>query len=163
MYRQAAEQLGRLLGERGFGLVYGGASIGLMGAVADAALAAGAPVLGVVPEVLRDAEVAHAGLTELHYVDSMHQRKALMAERADAFIALPGGFGTLDELMEIVTWRQLRIHAKPIVLVNTEQYFDGLLVFLDHAIKAGFIKAEHRAALLVVPTVEAAVALLGDV
>ncbi len=115
-YRAEASRLGRLLGERGLELVYGGASVGLMGAVADEALAAGARVVGVLPEVLREREIAHPGLTELHYVGSMHARKALMAERADAFVALPGGFGTLDEFLEIVTWALLGIHAKPCVM-----------------------------------------------
>ncbi len=149
-----------MIAGRGWGLVYGGASVGLMGAVADAALAAGAPVIGVLPEVLRDREVAHAGLTELIYVDTMHRRKALMAERADAFIALPGGFGTLDELFEILTWRQLGIHAKPIVLVNTLGYFDGLLRFADHAVEQGFVRAQHRGALQVATDAKAAMRLL---
>ncbi len=161
-YREEAARLGSLIAGRGWGLVYGGASIGLMAAVADAALAGGAPVTGVLPAVLRDREVAHAGLTELIDVDSMHQRKALMAERADAFVALPGGFGTLDELFEILTWRQLGIHAKPVVLVNTLGYFDALLRFADHAVEQGFVRAEHRAALQVVPHAEAAIALLAS-
>lgn len=159
-YRAAAGQLGTLLAKQGFGLVYGGACVGLMGAVADAALAGGAPVVGVLPEVLKDREVAHPGLTELHYVASMHERKAMMAGRASAFIALPGGFGTLDEFLEILTWAQLGIHAKPCVLVNTLGYYDGLLAFIEHAVMAGFIRAQHRGAIQVVTDAGAAVALL---
>jgi uncharacterized protein (TIGR00730 family) len=159
-YRQGATVLGKLLGERGFGLVYGGANCGLMGAVADAALAAGAPVIGVLPSVLKDREVAHPGLTELHYVDTMHERKALMAERADAFVALPGGFGTLDELLEVLTWKQLGIHSKPCVLVNTQGYFDGLLRFLDHAVAEGFLQPRHRAGVQVVADPGGSIALI---
>lgn len=140
--------------------MYGGASVGLMGLVADAALAGRAPVVGVLPAVLKDREIAHAGLTELHYVETMHARKALMAEHACAFVALPGGFGTLDELLEILTWAQLGIHAKPCVLVNTRGYFDGLLRFLEHAVSEGFVRPKHRARVLVAPDAEAAVALL---
>ena len=149
VYREEATGLGAWLAARGFGLVYGGASVGLMGAVADAALAGGAPVIGVLPAVLKDREIAHRGLTELHYVDTMHERKALMANRAGAFLALPGGFGTLDEFLEILTWAQLGLHAKPCVLVNTRGYFDGLLRFLDHAVAEGFIRDQHRATLQV--------------
>ncbi len=161
-YRAVAADLGTLIAGRGWGLVYGAASIGLMGAVADAVLAAGGPVVGVLPSVLQDKEVAHAGLTELVYVNSMHERKALMADRADAFVALPGGFGTLDELMEIVTWAQLGIHTKPIVLVNTRGYYDGLLAFLDHAVEHGFIRPAHRRSLQVVPDAEAAARMLAE-
>lgn len=156
VYRAEATRLGSLLAARGFGLVYGGASIGLMAAVADAALAGGAPVIGVLPSVLKDREVAHSRLTELHYVETMHQRKALMADRAAAFIALPGGFGTLDELLEILTWAQLGIHAKPCLLVNTRGYFDGLLRFLDHALTEGFIHPRHRTILQVARDAEGA-------
>ncbi len=159
-YRAEAARLGQLLGERGFTLVYGGASVGLMGAVADAALAVGAPVVGVLPEVLRNREVAHSGLTELHYVGSMHERKALMAERADAFLALPGGFGTLDEFIEIVTWALLGIHAKPCVLVNTLGYFDRLLALLDHAVAEGFARASARNLVLAAKNAEEALALV---
>ena len=159
-YRAEAARLGTLIAERGWGLVYGAASIGLMGAVADAVLAGGAPVVGVLPSVLRDKEVAHARLSELVYVETMHERKALMAGRADAFLALPGGFGTLDELMEILTWAQLGIHAKPIVLVNTLGYYDGLLAFLDHAVEHGFVRPAHRRTLQVVAGAEAAVEVL---
>ncbi len=161
VYSEQAARLGSLLAARRFGLVYGGASVGLMGALADAALAGGAAVIGVLPAALKDREIAHPGLTELHYVDTMHQRKALMADRADAFVALPGGFGTLDEFFEILTWRHLGIHAKPCVLVNIEGYFDGLLRFLDRAVAEEFVRAGQRATVQVVGDAEAAVGLLG--
>ncbi len=153
-YRQAAELLGRELGARGMGLVYGGASVGLMGALADAAVEAGAPVVGVLPSVLKDREIAHHRLTELHFVGSMHERKALMAARADAFLALPGGYGTLDEFLEILTWAQLGIHAKPCILINMRGFYDGLLAFLDHAVAEGFLQPRNRALLQVVASVE---------
>ncbi len=159
-YRAEATRLGQLLGERGFGLVYGGASVGMMGAVADAALAAGAPVVGVLPEVLREREIAHPGLAELHYVGSMHERKAQMAGRADAFVALPGGFGTLDEFLEIVTWALLGIHAKPCVLVNTGGYFGRLLGFLDYAVAEGFARSSARALVQVAEDAEGALAII---
>jgi len=129
--------------------VYGGASAGLMGAVADAALAGGAEVIGVLPEVLAGNEIAHAGLTRLELVATMHERKARMAELADAFLVLPGGYGTLEELLEVVTWAQLRLHAKPVILINTAGYWDGFLAFLDTAVAAGFLKARNRELLLV--------------
>ena len=160
VYLQQSTQLGTALAAAGFGLVYGGASVGLMGAVADATLAAGAPVVGVLPGVLKDREIAHGGLTELHFVGSMHERKALMADRAAAFLALPGGFGTLDEFLEILTWAQLGIHSKPCVLVNTQGFFDGLLGFLDHAVAEGFLKQPNRANIQVVATADAAIDLL---
>jgi uncharacterized protein (TIGR00730 family) len=155
-YLDAAKALGRELGARGMGLVYGGASVGLMGALADAALAAGAPVIGVLPAVLRDREIAHPGLSELHFVSTMHERKALMADRADAFLALPGGYGTLDEFLEILTWAQLGIHAKPCVLVNVLGFYDGLLRFLDHAVDQGFLQPRNRALIRVVTSVDEA-------
>lgn len=145
LYREAASQLGTLLAECGIGLVYGGANVGLMGVVADAALAGGGEVIGVLPRGLFDREVAHPGLTDLRLVGSMHERKALMAELADGFLALPGGIGTLDELFEIWTWAQLGIHAKPIGLLNLGGYFDPLLTFLDRQVAEGFLKASHRA------------------
>ncbi len=148
-YAAAAEALGALLAGRGLELVYGGASVGLMGVVADAALARGGKVFGVLPEVLADKERAHAGLTELRIVGSMHQRKALMAERADAFVALPGGFGTLDELFEILTWAQLGLHQKPIGLYDVEGFFAPLVAYLDHAAAERLLRPEHRAMLLV--------------
>ena len=144
-YAEAARETGRLLGERGLRLVYGGGRVGLMGAVADATLAAGGKVIGVMPRLLIEREVEHRGLTELHEVDSMHARKALMAARADAFLVLPGGFGTLDELCEILTWAQLGLHDKPIGLVNTGGYYDALLAFFDHAVQQGFVSAGSRA------------------
>jgi hypothetical protein len=144
LYLQAATELGRSIAERGYGLVYGGATVGVMGAVADAALAAGGVVVGVIPEVIREREIDHKGLTELHVVGTMHERKAMLAARADAFVALPGGYGTMDEFIEVVTWAQLRIHAKPCVLVNLGGFYDGLLAFLDHTVREGFIQPENR-------------------
>jgi len=143
-YLNAAQTLGGLIARRGYGLLYGGAIVGAMGAVADGALAAGGDVVGVIPEVIKEREIEHRGLTELHVVRTMHERKALLAERADAFVALPGGYGTMDEFIEIVTWAKLRIHAKPCVLVNLRGYFDGLLRFLDRAVAEGFIEAKDR-------------------
>jgi uncharacterized protein (TIGR00730 family) len=128
------------MADAGWGLVYGGTSIGLMGATADAALAGGVEVIGVLPQSLQDREIAHRGLTKLHLVGSMHERKALMASLSDAFIALPGGYGTLDEFFEIVTWAQLNMHSKPCILINTNGYFDFLLRFLDHAVKEEFVR-----------------------
>ena len=139
-----ARALGAALAAAGLDLVYGGASVGVMGAVADAALASGAEVIGVLPDVLAGKEIAHAGLTRLELVSTMHERKARMAELADAFLVLPGGYGTLEELLEVVTWAQLRLHAKPVILVNTAAYWDGLLKFLDSAVAAGFLKVKNR-------------------
>jgi uncharacterized protein (TIGR00730 family) len=136
--------LGKLLAERGIGLVYGGGHIGLMGVLADAALPLGGEVIGVIPQALVDKELAHSGLTELRIVSTMHERKALMADLADGFIALPGGFGTADELFEILTWAQLGIHTKPIALINVDGYFDGLLAWLDHTVREQLVRAEHR-------------------
>ncbi|HEY1498409.1 MAG TPA: TIGR00730 family Rossman fold protein [Acidobacteriaceae bacterium] len=144
MYLEAARDLGRMIAERGHGLLYGGATVGAMGAVADAALAAGGKVVGVIPEVIREREIDHRGLTEQHVVGTMHERKALLASRADAFVALPGGYGTMDEFIEIVTWAQLRIHAKPCVLVNVGGFYDGMLAFLDTCVAEGMIQAENR-------------------
>ena len=144
-----ADRLGTLLGERAIGLVYGGASVGLMGRLAGAALAAGGDVIGVIPRSLVDMEVAHTGLSELRVVDTMHERKALMADLADAFIALPGGIGTLDELFEVLTWAQLGLHTKPVGLLDRDGYFDSLLAFLDRAVSARFVQPVHRAMLLV--------------
>jgi uncharacterized protein (TIGR00730 family) len=144
VYLETACELGRAIAERSYSLVYGGATVGTMGALADAALAAGGTVVGVIPGVIIDLEIAHRGLTELHIVSTMHERKALMAERADAFIALPGGYGTLDEFIEILTWAQLRIHAKPCVMVNVGGYYDALLTFFDRAVKDGMLKAQNR-------------------
>lgn len=143
-YVAAAESVGKLLASRGVQLVYGGAKVGLMGLLADAALMEGGEVVGVIPEGLDRKEVIHGKLTELHVVKSMHQRKARMARLADAFIALPGGFGTLEELFEILTWAQLGLHRKPVALVNVAGYFDELLGFLDRASADGFLRPEHR-------------------
>lgn len=144
VYLEAADALGRLIASRGYGLVYGGATVGAMGAVAEGALAAGGEVVGVIPDVIKEREIEHRGLTELHVVRTMHERKALLASKADAFLALPGGYGTLDEFIEIVTWAQLRIHAKPCVLVNVSGFYDGLLTFLDQVVAAGLIQPEGR-------------------
>jgi uncharacterized protein (TIGR00730 family) len=156
---QAAKDLGHNIAISGMGLVYGGATVGLMGVLADAALKDGAEVIGVMPDVLTDREIAHRGLTKLHIVRTMHERKALMAEHADAFIALPGGYGTLDEFIEIVTWKQLKIHQKPCILLNINGYFDGFLAFLDHAVQQGFIKPENRTLIQIAESVESALAL----
>jgi uncharacterized protein (TIGR00730 family) len=139
-----ARSLGAAIAAAGLGLVYGGASAGLMGALADSALAAGAEVIGVLPDVLVGKEIAHPGLTSLELVPTMHERKARISELADAFIALPGGYGTLDEMLEAVTWAQLRIHSKPCLLVNTAGYWDGLIELIDRAVDGGFIKPENR-------------------
>jgi uncharacterized protein (TIGR00730 family) len=149
-YLGEAVALGRLLGKAGLGLIYGGARVGLMGALADAALANGGEVIGVIPRSLAAVEVAHAGLSRLYVVETMHERKALMAQEADAFVALPGGFGTLDEFFEILTWAQLGIHTKPCLMVNTGGYYDHLLSFLEVAIEEGFLKGENRAYIHVV-------------
>lgn len=143
-YRKAARALAQALVERGVGLVYGGASVGLMGAVADEVLARGGEAIGVIPQTLVDREIAHTGLSELHVVGSMHERKALMAERADGFIALPGGLGTLEETFEVLTWGQLGLHRKPIGLLDAEGYFSDLARFLDHSVAEGFTREEHR-------------------
>ena len=148
-YLAAARGLGAELANGGLELVYGGATVGLMGAVADAALAHGGEVFGVIPESIAAREIAHLGITKLSVVGSMHERKAQMAARADAFIALPGGFGTLDELFEILTWAQLGLHRKPVAVLNIASYFDGLLTFLDHAADEQLLRAEYRAMLLV--------------
>lgn len=149
VYREVAEQLGQLLARNGIELVYGGGHVGLMGAVADAALGAGGRVTGVMPQALIDREVGHKGLTEMHIVRTMHERKALMAKLADGFIALPGGYGTLDEFCEILTWAQLGIHAKPCGVLNTDGYYDALLALFDHGVEEGFVKSRHREMLVV--------------
>ncbi len=147
-YRAAAAELGALLAARNIGLVYGGGNIGLMGAIADAALARGGEVIGVIPHALVAREVAHAGLSDLRVVNSMHERKALMADLSGAFIALPGGYGTLEEFLEVVTWSQLGIHKKPCGLLNTEYYFDALIAMLDHAVQEEFLASKNRALVL---------------
>ena len=143
-YTDAAQQLGKALVSQGMGLVYGGGSIGMMTVVADAVLKEKGEVIGVIPHALSSKEFAHNGLTELHLVSSMHERKAMMAELSDAFIAMPGGFGTLDEFFEIITWAQLGLHTKPIGLLNVGGYFDLLLKFIDYMLRERFISAEHR-------------------
>jgi uncharacterized protein (TIGR00730 family) len=148
-YAAAADELGQLIGRSGWRLVYGGGRAGLMGRVADAALAAGAPTLGVIPRSLMVREVGHTGLGELLVVDTMHQRKQAMAEAADAFIALPGGIGTFEELFEVWTWRQLGYHDKPVGLLNVGGYYDGLLGFVDHSLGQAFISQEQHALLQV--------------
>ncbi|MGI8754548.1 MAG: TIGR00730 family Rossman fold protein [Acidimicrobiales bacterium] len=147
-HAEATRVFGRLLAARGIILVYGGGRVGLMGEVADAALAAGGSVTGVITRQLVDKEVGHTGLTELLVVDSMHERKLAMADRADAFVALPGGFGTLEELFEVVTWSQLGIHAKPVGLLDGTGFYRPLLAFLDSAVDAGFLRPAHRQILL---------------
>ena len=147
-YAAAAAELGHLLAARELDVVYGGASVGLMGVLADAALAAGGRVIGVIPTRLVEHEIAHAHLTELHVVETMHERKALMAELADAVIALPGGSGTLDELFELFTWKQLGLHRKPLGLLDVNGYWQPLLAFLEHAVNERFLRAEHFQTLL---------------
>ncbi|MBT9486138.1 MAG: TIGR00730 family Rossman fold protein [Rubrivivax sp.] len=143
-YAQAARDLGQAIASQGHGLVYGGGNVGLMGIVADAVLAAGGPVVGVIPEALVQREVGHQGLSEQFVVPDMHVRKRMMAERADAFIALPGGIGTLEELFEVWTWRQLRYHDKPIGVLNLAGFYDHLLRFMDHTVAQGFLDEVQR-------------------
>lgn len=149
VYADAARALARAIAGQGMKLVYGGGNIGLMGVLAEAALAAGGQVIGVTPKRLLEKEVVHRGLTELRVVDSMHERKALMAELSDAFIALPGGLGTFEETFEVLTWTQLGFHRKPCGLLNVAGFYDRLTAFLDHAVAERFLKAEHRAMVLV--------------
>jgi uncharacterized protein (TIGR00730 family) len=148
-YAHAAQALGRALADQGVRLVYGGASVGLMGTVADAALDAGGDVVGVIPQALVDREIAHPDVADLRVVGSMHERKALMADLADAFVALPGGMGTLDELFEIYTWIQLGLLSKPVGLLDVRSYYDHLVAFLDHAVAERFVTVEHREMLVV--------------
>lgn len=147
-YADSARCLGQALAEHGLGLVFGGGHIGLMGVLADAVLSAGGEAIGVIPQALVDRELAHRGLTELRVVRTMHERKAVMADLADAFVALAGGFGTADEFFEILTWSQLGLHAKPAGLLNTAGYFEPLLAWLDRAVAEGFLRTDHRALLL---------------
>jgi uncharacterized protein (TIGR00730 family) len=148
-HRATAEALGGLLAREDLTVVYGGGNIGLMGAVADGALAAGGKVIGVIPQSLLEKELGHRGVTELHVTGSMHERKQLMVDLSDGFIALPGGFGTLDELFETLTWLQLGFHHKPVGLLNVGGFFDGLISFVRHMSQSGFLKPEHAACLLV--------------
>jgi uncharacterized protein (TIGR00730 family) len=160
LYRSAAEALGRELAARRIGLIYGGARVGLMRAVAEAALEAGGHVVGVIPEVLVDLEVAHHGISELHVTSTMHTRKALMGERSDAFIILPGGFGTFEEMFEVLAWQTLKLHDKPIVLLNTDGFYNTLLRFLDECVERGVLKEKNRRILLVASTVDEVFELL---
>ncbi len=144
VFLETAKQLGRVLAERGLDLVYGGASIGLMGAVADSVMGGGGRVVGVIPEAMATKEVAHDGLTEMHVVSSMHERKSVMARLADGFVALPGGFGSFEELLEMITWAQLGIHRKPVGILNVSGYYDPLIQLFERAIEEGFIKPRNR-------------------
>ena len=147
-YAKTAVKLGGVLARRGIGLVYGGGRVGLMGILADAVLAEGGEVIGVIPRALMDMEVGHTGLKDLRVVGSMHERKALMEKLSDGFIAMPGGFGTLDEFCEILTWAQLGIHKKPYGLLNPGGYFDKFLDFIDHSVSQGFVHSKHRKMIL---------------
>jgi len=149
-YRTAAQNLANLLVRRGIGIVYGGGNVGLMGELADTVLAAGGEVVGIMPRQLVEKEVAHLGLTDLHVVESMHERKAAMADLSDAFVALPGGIGTLEEIIEVYTWSQLGLHQKACALLNINGYYDDLTAFLDHAVAEGFLAESHRGLLVVV-------------
>jgi hypothetical protein len=148
-HRTAAYDLGAFLARSGIGLVYGGGNVGLMGAVADGALSQSGEVIGVIPKSLREKELGHGGVTELHVVTSMHERKQMMVDLSDGFIALPGGFGTLDELFETLTWLQLSFHDKPVGLLNVGGFFDGLIEFIAHMSRSGFLKPEHAKCVLV--------------
>ena len=143
LYKDAAYQIGQMLASRGLGLVYGGGKLGLMGAVADGMLAANGKVTGIIPKFLDNVEVGHQGVTDLHIIDSMHERKAMMYDAADAFVILPGGLGTLDETMEIITWRQLGLHQKPIIIVNLNGYWDSMLIMFQNIIDQGFMHHGH--------------------
>jgi uncharacterized protein (TIGR00730 family) len=149
IYKEKAIALASAIAEQGFGLVYGGASIGLMGQVADTVIEHGGDTVGVIPEFMLDYEIAHNQLTELHVVKTMHERKAMMAERASAFVALPGGLGTFEEILEIATWGQLNQHQKPMILYNVNNFYDALIAQLDHAVQEGFLPPQHRAKLIV--------------
>lgn len=153
-YAEAARQMGTALTARGLELVYGGGRVGLMGTIADATLAAGGRVIGVIPQALFDKEVGHSGLTDLHIVKSMHERKALMAELSDAFIAMPGGFGTFEEFFEVLTWAQLGFHRKACAILNVAGYYDQMLGFFDHIVAEGFVRAKHREIVVVSASVE---------
>ncbi|MFS2108247.1 TIGR00730 family Rossman fold protein [Sphingomonas sp. Sphisp140] len=154
VYIEAARHVGRTLAERGIGLVYGGGKLGLMGAVADSALEAGGEVIGVIPELLVNAEVAHRGLTELHVVGTMHERKALFTDLADGFLNLPGGTGTMDELWEALSWAQLGYHKDPVGLLNIANYYDKLVEFWEHMGRVGFVRPQHQNMLIVDTSLE---------
>ncbi len=159
-YADEARRLGAAMARQGLGLVFGAGHVGLMGVLADAVLEAGGEAIGVIPQALVDRELAHGRLTELHVVDTMHQRKALMADLADAFVALPGGFGTADELFEILTWAQLGIHQKPVGLVNVGAFFDPLIAWIDHCVREGFLRPQHRDLLVISAESERLIGLL---
>ncbi|MCC3160480.1 TIGR00730 family Rossman fold protein [Hymenobacter sp. 15J16-1T3B] len=159
-YRQHATQVGETLARLGITLVYGGGNVGLMGAVADATMNAGGQAIGVIPGFLKDKEVAHLGLTSLEVVDNMHQRKLRMAELAEGFIAMPGGFGTLEELFEVLTWGQLGLHRKPVGLLNVAGFYDALITLLDHMTAQGLLRAENRGQLLVADNIGGLLALM---
>jgi uncharacterized protein (TIGR00730 family) len=154
-YRAAAELTGRTLAQRGIGLVYGGGRVGLMGAMADAALAAGGQVIGVIPDVLMAKEVGHHGLTEMHVVRNLHERKAMMADLSDAFLALPGGFGTFEEFCEVITWSQLSLHKKPCGMLNVAGYWNPLAEMFDHSVAEGFLKSQNRGIVLMDEDIDA--------
>lgn len=160
VYTAQAQILGRRLAENGIRLVYGGGRIGLMGVVAEAALAAGGEVIGIIPHHLHDWEVGHTGLTELHVVDSMHTRKRMMVEMSDAFIALPGGLGTLDEFFEVVTWRQLKLHDKPVIVLNVEDYWHPLLALIETVIERGFARRVATSLFTIVDDAEQVIPVL---
>jgi len=155
-----ARALGAAIAAAGLGLVYGGASAGLMGTIADASLAAGAEVIGVLPAVLSQKEIAHPRLTRLELVKTMHQRKARQVELADAFLVLPGGYGTMDEMIEVITWAQLGMHAKPCILINTTGYWDGFLAFLDTTVSSGFVRPQNRSLVSVAASAQEAVLMV---
>ena len=154
-YADGARSLAKALVDRDLGLVYGGASVGIMGLIANSVLQLGGRAVGVIPEALKRKEIEHTGLTELHVTRSMHERKTLMAELSDGFIALPGGIGTLEEIFEVWTWAQLGFHAKPCGLLNVAGYYDGLTTFLDHTVAEQFVRPAHRSTLMVEPTADA--------
>jgi uncharacterized protein (TIGR00730 family) len=161
-YRFAAEAVGKFLAQRGIGLVYGGAKVGLMGALADASLAAGGTVIGVIPEILFDKEIGHTGLTQMHVVRNLHERKAMMADLSDGFVALPGGFGTLEEFCEVITWSQLSLHQKPCGFLNIAGYWDPMVQMFDHAVREQFLKQENRGIVLVDDDIEVLLAKMKD-
>ncbi|HUJ14514.1 MAG TPA: TIGR00730 family Rossman fold protein, partial [Thermoanaerobaculia bacterium] len=148
-YASAAKSFGSLLASRGIGIVYGGGSVGLMGALADAALTAGGEVTGVIPRALWEREVGHRALTQIHIVETMHERKAMMSQLSDAFVALPGGLGTLEEIFEVWTWGQLGLHRKPCGFLNVNDYFSPLIAFIDRGVESGFVRPQHRAMAIV--------------
>ncbi|WP_438729126.1 TIGR00730 family Rossman fold protein [Parasphingorhabdus sp. DH2-15] len=162
VYIKAAQRVGETLAERGITVVYGGGRLGLMGAVADSALAAGGKVIGVIPEALRNAEVAHTGCTELHIVPGMHERKKLFTDLSDGFINLPGGVGTMDELWEAISWAQLGYHDKPVGVLNIARYYDKLIEFYQHMAQTGFVRSQHKDIMLVADNIDALLDKMGS-